>query len=562
MTNIRLPIGIENFPKMRTENCYYIDKSYLIKELLDRVGEVNLFTRPRRFGKSLNMSMIKSFFEIGTDPSLFDGLAISKETQLCRDYMGKYPVIFLSLKDVKGLCFDDAKRQLWAAVQREAARYDGLQDSVRLNPWDKETFLEIRKGKGNLEASLDTMSRIIRAEYGQKVIILIDEYDVPLQKAKANGYYREMSMLISSFFSYGMKDNDNMQFAVVTGCMRMVKEIIFTGFNNPKMYTLIDSQCAEFFGFTDAEVRRLLDDLGLSEHYQLTKEWYDGYRIGDVKVYNPWDVVNWCDRLLDGAYAFPQNYWANSSSNADLRYFIGKMGDGVTKLQMEKLVAGETVSRPINQELTYGNMYDSIENVWGIMFTTGYLTQCGTVDGRVYDLAIPNMEVRSIFTEILLDGFRKNVSGDGAALKSFCEALLSGDAPEVERLLLAYLKKTISIRDTAIRNELKENFYHGILLGILAYKSDWDIGSNRESGDGYGDILIEAGEEETGIVIEVKYAEGGQMDKACEQALAQIRARDYEERLRRDDMTSVLRYGISFYKKQCRVAVERGYDAA
>ncbi|MCC8029478.1 MAG: ATP-binding protein [Lachnospiraceae bacterium] len=569
MEGLRMPIGIDDFAKLRTNDFYYVDKTGLIRDLLNNWGEVNLFTRPRRFGKSLNMSMLRYFFEIGTDRTLFDGLAISRETGLCEAHMGQYPVIYISLKTAYADSFDKAMPELCTIIGKEALRFRFLLESTGLNEEEKELYRQLirsdRSDRGVFSfpeavvtASLNTLSMLLRKHYGKKAIILIDEYDVPLAKANENGYYREMIRIIRAMFDSALKSNESLYFAVLTGCLRVSKESIFTGLNNPKMYTLLDARCDEYFGFTDEEVKRMLSSHGLSGYYDVTKEWYDGYRIARANVYNPWDVINWCDQLLTSPDKTPKSYWANSSGNAELRRFIDRLGNGVTKAQLERLIAGQSVQKKIEEQLTYDSIYDSIENMWSLLFATGYLTQSGTPAGSLVRLVIPNAEVRSIFSDFILKLFEKEVAEDGEAADAFCRALKNGEAEEAEQLFTKFMDKTISIRDTAVKKEFKESFYHGILLGILMYKSDWSVDSNRESGKGFFDIAIEIEDESIGIILEVKYAEGERFDEACEEALRQIDDRDYTAELRNDDMQTILKYGIACYKKKCKVVMQTG----
>ncbi len=568
MGSKRMPIGLDDFAKLRNNNFYYIDKTGMIKELVENWGEVNLFTRPRRFGKSINMSMLQHFFEIGTDPVLFDGLMISKEKSLCKQYMGQFPVISISLKTVEGNNFETAKRELASVIGMEAIRFRFLLDSSILNSEEKQLFRQlIAVGNSGgetfalsgtvLTGCLKTLSMLLQRHFSKKVIILIDEYDVPLAKAVEGGYYSQMVRLIRSMFHAGLKSNDSLLFAVMTGCLRVAKESIFTGLNNIKLYTIQDSRCDEYFGFTDEEVRKMLSEYNLQDYYGVTKEWYDGYQIGNSHVYNPWDVINWCEQLLSSTDRTPKSYWTNSSGNEELHLFISKMGDGVTKAQIERLIAGQSVQKRTEDQLTYDTIYDSIENMWSLLFATGYLTQEEQSAGNVIHLRIPNEEVRNIFSEQILRMFEKNVSEDGKAIQEFCYSLKGGDVDRVERILTQFMEKTVSIRDTAVPKKFKESFYHGMLLGILDYKTDWSVESNRESGEGYFDILIEIEDASIGIVIEVKYAENGQYDVACSEALRQIDEKDYTAVLREDDMHEILKYGIVFYKKTCRVALTR-----
>ncbi len=562
----KLPVGIESFEKIRREGFYYVDKSAMIRDLLDKWGEVNLFTRPRRFGKSLNMSMLKSFFEVGCDRSLFDGLQISEEPELCGEYMGRFPVIFISLKGIHGNDYTAARAMICSVIGNEAMRFQFLLDSARLTDKEKKLYDQLTAVDETnqevfsmpdavLTGSLKMLAGLLEKHYGQKVILLIDEYDVPLAKASENGYYGQMATLIRNLYQETLKTNDSLYFAVLTGCLRVAKESIFTGLNNPKVFSVTTVRFDEYFGFTDEEVQKMLKYYGLEGKYTEVKDWYDGYRFGNVDVYCPWDVINYCDELTDDGCAFPKDYWSNTSGNDVVRHFIEKVGHGLTKSEVETLVAGETVVREIREDLTYNNLYDSPEHIWSVLFTTGYLTQRGKGAGRKLALAIPNMEIRNIFTEQIMAMFKEETARDGKLLEEFCEALKAGRAEEVERLFNAYLGRTIGIRDTFVRKRLKENFYHGILLGILGFKHGWYVKSNRESGDGFSDILIKIEDEGIGIILEVKYAEKGNYDDMCREALEQIERGDYGAEFREDGFDTILKYGIACFRKRCKVVL-------
>ena len=561
----KLPVGIESFWEIRKENFYYIDKTGMIRDLLQKWSKVNLFTRPRRFGKSLNMSMLRTFFELGCDPSLFEGLEIAKETELCEKYMGKFPVISLSLKGVDGRSFSEAAAALRRVIGNEAFRFSYLAESERLLPEEKKIYqalIDTQDGRFTmaddvLADSLHTLSRFLAKHHGRKVILLIDEYDVPLDKAFRSGYYDEMISLIRGMFSNALKTNDSLQFAVLTGCLRISKESIFTGLNNLNVLSVTDVQYDDYFGFTDREVREMLEYYDISDSYDAVKSWYDGYRFGDAEVYCPWDVICFCSRRIDNPRLFPQNYWSNTSSNEIIQRFIRMTGNGLTKSEVEALVAGEALTKEIREDLTYNSLYDSIEHLWSLLLATGYLTQRGTFDGRSYQLAIPNMEIRSLFRDQILSLFKEDVKKDGERLSAFCEALKTGNAPEAERLFTDYLKQTTSIRDTFVRRPTKENFFHGILLGILGFKDGWFVKSNRESDEGYSDILVKIEDEEIGLLIEVKYAQRGELDSACKKALQQIREKGYAAELREDGCHTIYQYGIACFRKQCRIAVEK-----
>ena len=552
----KLPIGIENFEEIRTKGFYYVDKTGLIKELLENWGKVTLFTRPRRFGKSLNMSMLKSFFELGGRKEIFEGLEISKEVSLCEEYMGKFPVISISLKGIDAGSFNTARELAIQIINGEARRFQHLLNSDRLTIYDKDAYTALLRAdmsEAVLYSSLKILSELLEKHYGRKVILLIDEYDVPLSKAFEQGYYDQMIVLIRNLFQQVLKTNDSLELAVLTGCMRISKESIFTGLNNLKVLSVADVRFDEYFGFTDSEVRELLEYYDLSRNYGDVKEWYDGYRFGNVEVYCPWDVVNYCDELRADSNALPQNYWSNTSSNEVVRKFIQGADIGTTKNEIERLVAGEVIKKEIHQELTYKDMYNSIDNIWSILFTTGYLTQRGKPERKSFYLAIPNMEIREIFIEQIMDFFKENIKKNGDAVNAFCNALQKGEAEEVEKRFSDYLRKTISIRDTFVKKSKKENFYHGILLGLLGYKDTWIISSNEESGDGYSDILVRSEDEEIGIVIEVKYAENGKLEEACQEALQQIERKGYQEELQEEGIEHILKYGIACYKKRCKV---------
>ena len=558
MERKKLPVGIDSFEKLRREDFYYVDKSDLIIDLLNNWGEVNLFTRPRRFGKTLNMSMLKSFFEIGADKALFDGLEISKETALCEAYMGKFPVVFVSLKGVDGLTFEDAYTMLKTIVRTEASRHYYLKTSEKVSTENKQIFEEILSGKyEEMADSLRLLSQMLYQHYDQKAVLLIDEYDVPLDKAFQHGYYKEMVALIRSMFGQALKTNDFLQFAVLTGCLRVSKESIFTGLNNFKVLSITDSRFDEHFGFTDAEVKTLLDDYNLTAHYGETKEWYDGSRFGSVDVYCPWDVINHVDRLCGEPNAEPQAYWINTSGNDLVRRFVDK-ADKTTQGEIERLIAGEAIEKAVRLELTYNEIDNSIDNLWSVLFTTGYLTQAGKVERSVYKLIIPNREVREVFILQIQEWFKETVVHDEKPMQAFCQAFLDGNAEEIQKRLTVILGKMISILDTKAKDEQKENFYHGLLLGLLRSEPNWLILSNAESGDGFSDILIEPEDPDTGIVIEVKYSPTlAGMESACVTALEQIKSKRYDERLRNEGRENVTAFGIAFCKKRCRVVFEK-----
>lgn len=554
----KLPIGIENFEEMRREDFYYVDKSHVIEQLLTQWGKVNLFTRPRRFGKSLNMSMLQSFFEIGKDKTLFDGLRISDNQELCEKYQGKFPVVSVSLKGINGATYEEARRFLIKTINEEARRLSVLSDSTELDETDHELLIQLKKKEmtnDSLVYSIRELTELLEKHYGRKVIVLINEYDVPLAKANENGYYDEMVLLIRNLFENALKTNSSLKFAVLTGCLRIAKESIFTGLNNFKVYSITDKSFDETFGFTDAEVRELLRYYGQEKYYETVKEWYDGYRFGNVDVYCPWDVINFCSDHLADPGLEPKNYWANTSGNSVISHFIDSVGkpQKLTRMELEQLVNGGIVQKEINSELTYKELYSSIDNLWSTLFMTGYLTQRGEPSGNRYNLVIPNREIRNIITNHILKMFKENVKDDGKTVSDLCDALLNQNPEKVELIFTEYMKKTISIRDTFAQKPTKENFYHGLLLGILGFKENWSVMSNRESGDGFGDILIRIEDEDVGIVIEVKYADDGNLQGECEKALQQIIDIRYTEALEQEGIHTIIKYGIACYRKKCKV---------
>ena len=554
----KLPIGIENFEEMRREDFYYVDKSHVIEQLLTQWGKVNLFTRPRRFGKSLNMSMLQSFFEIGKDKTLFDGLRISDNQELCEKYQGKFPVVSVSLKGINGATYEEARRFLIKTINEEARRLSVLSDSTELDETDHELLTQLKKKEmtnDSLVYSIRELTELLEKHYGSKVIVLIDEYDVPLAKANENGYYDEMVLLIRNLFENALKTNNSLKFAVLTGCLRIAKESIFTGLNNFKVYSITDKSFDETFGFTDAEVRELLRYYGQEKYYETVKEWYDGYRFGNVDVYCPWDVINFCSDHLADPGLEPKNYWAKTSGNSVISHFIDSVGkpQKLTRMELEQLVNGGIVQKEINSELTYKELYSSIDNLWSTLFMTGYLTQRGEPSGNRYNLVIPNREIRNIITNHILKMFKENVKDDGKTVSDLCDALLNQNPEKVELIFTEYMKKTISIRDTFAQKPTKENFYHGLLLGILGFKENWSVMSNRESGDGFGDILIRIEDEDVGIVIEVKYADDGNLQGECEKALQQIIDIRYTEALEQEGIHTIIKYGIDCYRKKCKV---------
>lgn len=562
----KLPVGVEDFKEIRTGDYYYVDKTGLVAELIERRGKVNLFTRPRRFGKSLNISMLQYFFEYGCDPMLFNGLRIMQDKEICKKYMGKFPVVSVSLKDVDANCYKTARGLLCVIIGREATKFQFLMESDKLTSQEKARYQKlINAGKLDepdfpmpdevLISSLRTLTELLYKHYGEQVILLIDEYDVPLDKAQQSGYYDDMVTLIRTLFGQALKTNPNLYFAVLTGCLRIAKESIFTGLNSLKVFSVTNVQYGEQFGFSDREVREMLEYYGFEEKYELIKAWYDGYHFGDMDIYCPWDVINYIDLLHVEPDASPYAFWVNTSGNEIIKKFLQKASAG-TKRELEQLIAGKSVYKKINQELTYWDLYKNIDNLWSVLFTTGYLTQCNRIDGDIFELVIPNLEIRQIFIDQIMEWFQEEMGKDTPLIDAFCDAFIRGDAEAVEEQFNAYLLKTISIRDTNVRKGKKENFYHGILLGLLSHREDWWVRSNVESGDGFSDILVECEEKGIGIVIEVKYPDGRDLEEECKIALKQIERMGYETKLKQDGMERILRYGIACNRKKCKVLME------
>lgn len=560
----KLPIGIDGFEKIRTNDFYYADKTMFIKELLENWGEVNLFTRPRRFGKTLNMSMLKCFFEVGSDLSLFEGLKIMREKELCEKYMGKFPVISISLKSVDGLNFQAAAAAMRTIIGNEAGRFRLLRESMFLDEEDKIAYDRLIQVKMESDASyamsdatlvdsIKTLSRLLFKHYGQKVILLIDEYDVPLDKAFQAGYYDEMVNLIRNMLGNALKTNDSLYFAVLTGCLRISKESIFTGLNNLNVMTVSEPYFCDSFGFTEDEVAELLDYYGLDNFQNTIRDWYDGYQFGNTSVYCPWDVIKYVQILLKDKNAEPENYWANTSGNDLIRCLL-KKADQTTRNEVERLINGESITKTIRQELTYRDVEDSIDNIWSVLYSTGYLTQRGRLPGRQMKLALPNREVRELFIDLVKEWFEETTLADSARINRFCAAFPAGDVATIQEMLHDYLWDSISVRDTAVRTNMKENFYHGMVLGLLRSQGDWLVKSNAETGKGYSDLSIQT-PERIGIVIELKYADNGNLEAACSEALKQIEIKKYAEGLKRRSMKKIIKYGMAFCEKECMVVM-------
>lgn len=568
-TTLKLPVGIEDFKEIRRQGFYYIDKTRLIEQLLDSWGKVNLFTRPRRFGKTLNMSMLRNFFTVGTDQTLFDGLHISQRRDLCDEYMGRFPVVSLTLKGVDGLTFEKAKNKLLKLVALEADRFDFLKNSDKLTDNEKQRYgalVRMQDGKyamdeDTLESALQTLSELLYRHYGQKVIILIDEYDVPLDKAYQNGYYREMVSMIRSLFGEALKTNEFLQFAVLTGCLRVSKESIFTGLNNFRIFSITDERFDEQFGFTEDEVEKMLKDYHLEAYLAEMKEWYDGYHFGDADIYCPWDVINRVDDLCDKPEAEPKCYWINSSGNALVKRFVS-IANRTTQDEIERLIAGEPIERTVRLDLTYDEIDKSIDNIWSVLFTTGYLTQVGRTEQGAYKLVIPNKEVREVFKLQIQDWFDEKLRDNTEQLTAFWDSVEEGNTEAIEQYLNRTLSNSISVFDTRAPEKEKENSYHTFLLGLLTGNTDWVVRSNVEAGEGFADIIVEPEDPDTGIIFELKCSkEAAGLDKACERAMEQIKDRRYSEYLKKDGRHNMTLYGIAFYKKRCKVVIEKRKEA-
>ena len=554
MTVKKLPVGIENFEEIRKQDFYYVDKTGLIVDLLASWGKVNLFTRPRRFGKTLNMSMLKCFFEIGGDKSIFDGLTISRENALCETYMGKYPVVFVSLKGVDGLTFKDAYERLRVVIRSEAFRLGVLRDSTAISAEEKSAYIRIIEEKdtsSDIVDSLKMLCTLLEKHYGQKVILLIDEYDVPLDKAYAHGYYEQMIDLIRAMFGAALKTNDSLFFAVLTGCLRVSKESIFTGLNNLKVHSISDVKYDEYFGFTDQEVGEMLTCYGLENHHAETREWYDGYRFGEQDVYCPWDVINFCDDLRSDPQAEPKAYWLNTSGNDMVRSLIDCVESGTTQMEIEELIAGKTISKALNEQLTHNEIRKNVNNIWSLLYMTGYLTIAQKPSGGNYLLRIPNREVRQIFTQQVLEWFNDKARAETDKLTDLYAAFETGDAATITEFLNSQLLDTVSFYDA------HESFYHGFLLALLSTCANWRVSSNAETGKGRSDIIVERKDRKIGFVVEVKdVKDEGKLDHACEAAMKQIEEKDYTAVLRRYRVKEIWTYGIAFWDKECRVVTK------
>lgn len=560
MTFKPLPIGVDDFEKLRASGYYYVDKTLFIKELLDKKGEVNLFTRPRRFGKTLNMSMMKCFFEKAEadNANLFSGLNIMEAGEQYLKHMGAYPVIALSLKSTRQADFHTSYEKIADAIAGELRRHKMLLSSDRLDEAQKERYLQMMDGRAkssDYTAALKFLSEVLNQHYGRKAVILIDEYDVPLEQAYFTGYYDEMSFFIRSFFEEGLKSNPFMEFAVITGCLRITKESIFTGLNNLKINSILSANYDEYFGFLQQEVDEMAEFYGIEDEEDMAvfKEWYNGYAFGTKEVYNPWSVINHMEALyVDRIHAWPSPYWANTSSNRIIRNLVER-ADVSTKEELECLIAGGTIEKTVHEDITYDDIETSEENLWNFLFFTGYLTMCGRrfIGGtQRMTMAIPNAEVLYIYKTKILEWFRERLLGKD--MKGFYHSILSADVTGFQEKLTQILRESISFYDN------KEAFYHGFLLGLLERVDDFAVSSNQESGDGRYDIMLKSPDVRNPVLIfELKAADSyGSMETAADSAMKQIKERRYGEGLNRDGYSSLLCYGIAFYKKNCWIVEE------
>jgi len=552
-----IPIGVENFKRLVDEDYYFADKTLLIKDLLDTKAAVSLFTRPRRFGKTLNMSMLRCFFEKTEEDNsyLFNGLKIANAGEKYMAYMGQYPVISVSLKGMSKKTFQKNIDVFKNLIADEFERHRDILKSDKITARKRKKFEKICNEEADdavYESSLKLLTDCLYAVHQKKVIILIDEYDVPLQNAWLNGFYDEMVDFIRSLFDAALKTNDSLEFGVLTGCLRVSKESIFTGMNNLKVYSISDVAFSDYFGFTDAEVQQMLKTYELEKYHDTVKQWYDGYHFGKTEMYCPWDITNYCFDMLQNPDAQPKAYWLNTSGNDIVRQFISS-ATATMKDDIEHLMAGQSVRKVISQELTYRELNDNIDNLWSMLYMTGYLTHSAVLEDDELELMIPNLEIRKIFRTQIYKWFSAYAAQNKVNLTDFCMTFRNGDADSAQQMFSKYLNDVISIRDTNVEIAKKENFYHGILLGLLSRMDDWIVKSNVESGDGYSDILIRIPADKIGIVIEVKYGEDEKTEQGCKEALKQVEKMNYQQYLLDEGMTTILKYGVACYKKKSRI---------
>ena len=554
---LKLPVGIENFEDIRKLGFYYIDKTKLIEQLLQNWGKVNLFTRPRRFGKTLNMSMLRTFFEIGMDKSLFEGLYISKNKELCDEYMGKYPVIFLSLKGIDGLTFEEAIIRITTIIKNEARRHHYLKNSDKLIEEEIKQFQSLLDGKADdITDSIRLLSELLCKHYGKKTIILIDEYDVPLDKAFQKGYYDEMVRFIRSLFESALKTNSALEFSVITGCLRISKESIFTGLNNLAVNSILSNKYSESFGFVQYEVDELMEYYNIEEKSQLMKKWYDGYLFGKSEVYNPWSVLNQVKEWSEDKDISAIPWWTNTSSNNIIRTLVSQ-ADNETKDIIENLIHGGSVETVLKETVTYGDLTENNENIWSFLFFTGYLkikeiVKTGEVIGEptIYSLVIPNLEIKSCYTDIIIQYFeiyKKAINKD-----NLYKALLGRNAQDFAEQITDLLRKTISYYDST------ESFYHGLISGLLSGNVYYKVESNRETGDGRSDLaLYQQDVAQNAVILEFKVCGKNETaDEAAKRALKQINDRDYASKAREDGYKNIIKYGVAFKGKMCYAIVE------
>ena len=560
-----LPIGTDIFEKLINNNSYYVDKTGLIEYLKDKKGDVNLFTRPRRFGKTLNMTMMYEFFRIGGNPELFKNLKISQNKTLCEEWQNKFPTIFITLKGVEGNNFEQARRKLMELIYETASLFKFLYESNKLDTEDKEKYrqlLNIEKYEKEKQIELITssykiLSNLLYKHYGKKTIFLIDEYDVPLDKAENNGYFKEMISLIRGMFNNAFKTNPYLEMAILTGCLRISKESIFTGMNNFKVFSISDEQASEFFGFTEKEVKEMFDYYNVSSRFDDAKKWYDGYVFGKQEVYCPWDAILFCDSLRTDINVFPRTYWANTSGNSILKRFLKEAKDS-TKQELEELVAGGIVSKKIKQELTYQDLYKTIDNIWSVLYCTGYLTSAGRTSDADFQLRIPNKEIKIIYEQQIMQWLNETFLSQKEVVQNLYDGFYDGDAEKVEKAFGQFLFKSISVRDSMAKKDYKENFYHGLLLGLLTQNNkNLIVESNVESGYGYPDLIMYTPDYSLGIIIELKYAESPKKFKeALDEGMKQIEKNRYIKIFDDEDAYVVRKFVIACYKKRCKVEVK------
>ena len=562
----KLSIGIENFTKLQTEDFYYVDKTMLIKELLDNWAEVNLFTRPRRFGKTLNMSMLQYYFEDKRDQFtgekidnsyLFEGLNIKAEGEKYTKYMGKYPVINLSLKSAKQPTYKMAYESLIDEIMKEYRRHNFILNSDKLLQSEKKIFLDISNGEAKeieYAKSLQFLSSCLEKYFGSKTIILIDEYDVPLENAFFEGFYDEMISFIRSLFESALKTNPSLEFSIITGCLRISRESIFTGLNNLNIISILNNRYAEYFGFTAEEVEELCDYYNIQEKYETAKKWYNGYTFGHKNVYNPWSVVKYIYDVLGDSHVFPTSYWANTSSNSIVKSLIER-ADDITKGEIEALIEGKTIEKPVHEDITYDDVYDNLDNLWNFMFFTGYFKKISermdeNTQEKFVELAIPNLEVKYIFRTKILKWFNEKIKSEDLSI--LYTSIINGEVDVFQKEVNRLLKKTISF------NDAYENFYHGFMIGLLSHMDGYIVKSNRETGDGRCDIYIKPlSIFDKAVIIEMKVCDKPkELFTKPQDALQQIEDKKYAYELNESGYEDIIKYGMAFYRKDCIIKIK------